>query len=78
PVFGGKALINGDYLLFQLKGVRKGDVSKATAEERQGVVQLLEGRFGSELFDAYQRDLRSRAEIKIDDSAVVGETDEGL
>lgn len=76
PVFGGKVLNNGDYLLYRLKAVRRGDVLKATVEERQGVVQLIDGRFGSELFDAYQRDLRADAEIRIDDSAVIGETEE--
>jgi len=68
--YDGVSLRNGDYALFRLIEVVDADPAEAPREVRQRVDERLAQRRSQDLLEEYIADLRHRAEVEIQDSAL--------
>jgi peptidyl-prolyl cis-trans isomerase D len=67
PIYGNVVLPNGDAVIYALKGVQEGPGGDAAGGVRDQLVQQLRNRDGAEIYQRFMNQLRSTAEIVIDD-----------
>lgn len=67
PIYGDVALPNGDAVIYALKGVQEGPGGDAAGGVRDQLVQQLINRDGAETYQRFMNQLRSTAEIVIDE-----------
>ncbi len=60
----GVTLNNGDYSLIALSGIKDGDFSKITKEERKAIADGIANATGVDYFTAYLQALKDKAEVK--------------
>ncbi|MGD8689586.1 MAG: SurA N-terminal domain-containing protein [Gammaproteobacteria bacterium] len=73
PVVDTVALQSGDSAVFRLEAVKAGDPSSLDKKDRDNRLRQLARQHGNSEFQAYIKDLRSRAEIEIREQALSNE-----